>query len=253
MLCGKCDVPARIRIPESGLIQYRSMKPTAKATMSANSNAGLPTSPAPVKVIRQSILALFLFAAGVIVGYGLRGAGSASGAAGNINGYPTNYGWGPENAKVTIVEFGDFQCPYCQQWHQEVYSQIRTMYGNTIHFIYRDFPLSFHSDAEPAAEAARCAGAQGRFWDYYDLLYRASQGVDASARRTYAQQLNLDLSVFDQCVQSGRFADAVRQDTLDGGSLGVSGTPAFFINGRLISGAQPFSVFRDAIEAALAS
>jgi protein-disulfide isomerase len=211
------------------------------------------TSTAPATIIRQAILGVFLFAVGVLVGYKAHDAWGASGGTGNITGYATNFAWGPENAKVTMVEFGDFQCPYCQQWHQEVYGRIQAAYGNSIRFIYRDFPLSFHADAEPAAEAARCAGDQGRFWDYYNLLYQAPLGVDASARRTYAQRLSLNLTSFENCVQSGKFAGEVSQDTLDGAAIGVSGTPAFFINGRLISGAQPFAVFQQAIDAALAS
>jgi protein-disulfide isomerase len=211
-----------------------------------------------VKPIRQIILGILIFAAGLVVGYKIHEAGSSSateqsGTAGNIVGYATNYSWGPDGAKVTMVEFGDFECPYCQQWHQDVYGKIQAAYGNSIHFIYRDFPLSFHADAEPAAEAARCAGEQGRFWDYYNMLYQAPLGVDAAARRTYAQRLSLNVDSVDRCVQSGRFADEVRQDILDGTSLGVSGTPAFFVNGRLISGAQPFEVFKRAIDAALAS
>jgi protein-disulfide isomerase len=216
------------------------------------------TAPVPAWPIRQVILGIFLFAAGIVIGYKARDvwqapAADRAGAVIDVTGSANNYSWGDASAKVTMVEFGDFQCPYCQQWHQEVYGQIQAEYGDKIRFIYRDFPLPFHADAEPAAEAARCAGDQGRFWEYYNLLYLAPQGVDAAARRTYAQRIGLNLSAFDNCTQSGRFAEAVRQDALDGTSAGVNGTPAFFINGRLISGAQPFVVFKQAIDAALAS
>jgi protein-disulfide isomerase len=205
--------------------------------------------------IRPFLLGLFLFVSGVLVGYKAHDAWSPSssdsgGAFANLLGDSDDYSWGNPNSKVVMVEFADFECPYCQQWHQMVYPQIKAAYGDSIRYIYRDFPLQFHANAEPAAEAAHCAGAQGRYGDMFELLFQAPLGLDANARRAYAQRIGLDLSAFDACVKDNRFASEIQADLQSATAAGVSGTPAFFINGRLISGAQPFTVFQQAIEAA---
>jgi protein-disulfide isomerase len=220
--------------------------------------------PAASWPVRPVILGVLIFVAGVLAGYEVHDAWGASAvspyaladtgviAGAEINGDASNYSWGNPDAKVTMVEFGDFQCTFCRQWHQQVYPQLKLAYANSIRFIYRDLPLDFHADAEPAAEAARCAGEQGHFWDYFEALYNAPNGIDTDSRRGFAQKLGLNLTTFDQCVQSGRFATNVRLDTSDAVSHGVNGTPAFFINGRMIAGALPFAEFQKALDAALA-
>lgn len=158
--------------------------------------------------------------------------------------------FGPQDARVVIVEFSDFQCPYCAKAKPTV-SQIKETYPNDVRFVYRDYPLSFHQNAQKAAEASECADEQGKFWQYHDLLFDkqgewSSGGV--SKFKDYARDLGLNTKDFDQCLDSGQMAEEVKQDFADGQSAGVNGTPAFFVNGEMISGAQPFSVFQEKIE-----
>jgi protein-disulfide isomerase len=122
-----------------------------------------------------------------------------------------------------------------------------------VKFVERDYPLppSMHPDAQKAAEATECADDQGKFWEYQDLLYANQSALDVDSLKGYAAQLGLDTATFDQCLDTGKQTAEWQKDQQDGDSYGVSGTPAFFINGRLVSGAQPFSVFQQVIDAAL--
>ena len=162
---------------------------------------------------------------------------------------------GDINAPVTIVEFSDFECPFCGKYSDESYSLIVENYVNTgkVKYVFRDFPLSFHPNAQKAAEAAECAGEQGRFWDMHDYLFENQDYLAVENLKGYAKDLDLDTEEFNDCLDSGRMAEEVENDLLEGQSYGVSGTPGFFINGKLISGAQPYSVFEQEIEAALAA
>jgi len=109
--------------------------------------------------------------------------------------------------------------------------------------VFRDYPLQFHDNAQIAAEAAQCAHAQGKFWEYHDILFENQKALASANLKDYAKRLNLDSKKFDECLDSGEFTDAVKQDFTDGAKVGVKGTPAFFINGRFISGAQPYAAF----------
>ncbi|MEW5896813.1 MAG: DsbA family protein [Nanoarchaeota archaeon] len=157
---------------------------------------------------------------------------------------------GDKNAPVTIVEFSDYQCPFCQKFYTETFPQIEEKYIKTgkVKFVYRDFPLNFHQNAQKAAEAAECAGEQGKYYEMHNKLFE--EGVDGGidAFKQYAQDLKLDIAKFNQCLDSGKMKTEVQKDLQDGQSLGVSGTPAFFINGKEVVGAQPFSVFGQIIE-----
>lgn len=159
---------------------------------------------------------------------------------------------GNDQAKVVIIEFSDFQCPYCARATATV-KQIEKTYGDKIKFVYRDFPLSFHKNALKAAQAAECADDQGKFWEYHDLLFekqaewRESEEVNKIFKK-YGKDLNLNSKEFDKCLDSEKYKDEVLKDQKDGQAAGVEGTPAFFVNGRLISGAQPFSVFQKVID-----
>jgi protein-disulfide isomerase len=160
---------------------------------------------------------------------------------------------GPKDAKVVIIEFSDFQCPFCSKAESTV-KQILAEYEGKVRFVYRDYPLSFHQFAQKAAEAAECADEQGKFWEYHDLLFDkqnewSSNGV--LSFKQYAKDIGLDSQKFDQCLDSGQMASEVKKDFSDGQSYGVNGTPAFFVNGEMISGAQPFSVFKQKIDALL--
>lgn len=160
---------------------------------------------------------------------------------------------GSESAPVTIIEFSDYECPFCARFYSETSSKIDEEYVKTgkVKYVYRDFPLSFHPHARKAAEASECADEQGKFWEYHDMLFEnqnewAKSGT--SVFKEYAGRLGLDQGAFDACLDSGQMAEEVKKDIADGVAYGVTGTPAFFINGEMISGAQPFEVFRKVIE-----
>lgn len=160
---------------------------------------------------------------------------------------------GPEDAAVTVIEFSDFQCPFCSRFYAQTLPQLNENYGDRIRFVFRDFPLtSIHPFAQKAAEAAECADDQDAFWGYHDLLFENQSALDIDSLKGYASSLELDTATFDECLDSGKYAAEVEKDVQDGVAAGVRGTPAFFINGRLISGAQPYQVFEAAIEAAFA-
>ena len=160
---------------------------------------------------------------------------------------------GPENAPITIIEFSDFECPYCRRWHQEVYSRLLENYPDQVRIVYRDFPLdSIHPNATPAALAANCAFEQNAFWEYHDQLFGNALGLNAAAYQQYAQDLNLDMASFNECVESDRYLDEVRADLEWASNLGVQSTPTFFINGIALVGAQPYEVFEQVIEKELA-
>jgi protein-disulfide isomerase len=160
---------------------------------------------------------------------------------------------GAEDAPITIVEFSDYECPYCRQWHSEVYSQLIETYGEQIRFVYRDFPLaSIHSNANSAANAANCAHEQGVFWEYHDMLFSMEQGLGNGAYLDYASQLGIDQADFQECLDSGRYRAEVQADFDFAAELGVRSTPTFFINGIAVVGAQPFEIFQQVIERELA-
>lgn len=161
---------------------------------------------------------------------------------------------GDKNAPVTIIEFSDFECPFCARFYENTLPQIIKEYVETgkVKFVYRDFPLSFHRNAQKAAEAAECAGEQGRYYEMHDKLFEegVSGGVDSF--KQYATDLSLDTAKFNDCLDSGKMEAEVQKDFSDGQKAGVSGTPAFFIDGIPLSGAQPFEAFKQVIEAELA-
>ena len=161
---------------------------------------------------------------------------------------------GDATAPVTIVEFSDFQCPFCARFYEQTLGQIESKYINTgkVKLVFRDFPLSFHEEAEPAALAAECAHEQGKFWEYHDLLFENQDQLGKDNYKKWAQEAGLDLPKFTACVESKKYQDEVQEDFTEGQQYGVTGTPGFFINGKLVSGAQPFTVFEQEIEAALA-
>ena len=160
---------------------------------------------------------------------------------------------GDKNAPVTIVEFSDYECPFCEKFYTQTLPQIEENYIKTgkVKLIYRDFPLGFHAQAQKAAEAAECAGEQGKYYEMHNLLFEKGVAGGVSSFKEYAKEIKLDTTKFDQCLDSGKMSSEVQKDAADGGKYGVQGTPAFFINGKLLSGAQPYSVFQQAIEAEL--
>jgi len=153
---------------------------------------------------------------------------------------------GPENAAITIVEFSDFRCPFCAR-AKPTLKQILETYGDKIRFVYRDFPI-LGPQSQKAAEAAECADEQGKFWQYHDLLFANQQTLDIPNLKQYAVDIGLNPSIFNDCLDSGKMASEVEKDFQDGQDYGVSGVPAFFINGILVSGAQPYGAFEQIIE-----
>lgn len=165
-----------------------------------------------------------------------------------------NKGWskGAEQAKVVIIEFSDFQCLFCASV-QLTLDRVMELYGDRVRLIYRHFPLTkIHPYALKAAVAAEAAGNQGKFWEMHDKLYQNQEKLTDDDLRRYAQELGLDIKRFDKDLDSPQLQEKVLKDKEDGLKAGVSGTPAFFINGIYISGNQPFEKFKELIEAELA-
>lgn len=219
---------------------------------------------------------------GLIVGYGLSGltggttaqvaptqvvadapapaAPSAPAPAGDPPSIDDDAVLGDEDAPVTIVEFTDYQCPFCQRHYEQTYGQIKSQYVDTgkVKLVVRDYPLSFHPNAQPAAEAAECAGDQDKYFEMHDKLFGglSAWGNLPDAKPTfeqYAQEIGLDVADYKDCVAKGTHTQEVQQDMADGSAAGISGTPGFWVigpdgKGEMISGAQPFTNFQATID-----
>ncbi len=166
---------------------------------------------------------------------------------------------GPEDAPITIVEFSDYECPYCKRWHSQTFKQLLNMYEGKIRFVYRDFPLnSIHPRAQIAAEAAECADDQGMYWAMHDILFNDQDGWSKASNpldrfKIYALQLNMDADEFLNCIDLGYYTQEVQFDLRAGASYGITGTPAFLINGKLLSGAHPLETFQMVLDRELAA
>lgn len=161
---------------------------------------------------------------------------------------------GKESAKVKIVEFSDFECPFCSRFYSDTLGQIKKEYADNgkIAFYYRHFPLySIHKDAENAALASECAREQGKFVPMHDKIFENQQTITASDLKKYAQSLGLNTSKFNSCLDDKKYKNNVDRDVQLGSQLGVTGTPAFFVNGQRISGAVPFTSFKTVIDSEL--
>lgn len=161
--------------------------------------------------------------------------------------------YGAANAEITIIQFADFECPYCTKWQMEVWPEIKKAFPDQVRLVYRDFPLyGMHNNAESAAEAANCAGEQDAYWEYHNALFVSEYGLGADAFSQYANDLGLDAKKFSECLESDRFINEVKGDYEYATNLGVNSAPTFFINGIPVVGAQPFSVFKQIISKELA-
>ena len=166
-----------------------------------------------------------------------------------------DYSMGDINAPVTILEFSDFQCPYCGVFYEQTLPSLREKYINTgkVRFVYRNFPLiSIHENSLLAAQAAEAAGEQGKYWEMHDLLYSNQTALAPKDLTKYASSLGLDMNKFTSALESGKFIEKINKDIADGTSYGINGTPAFFINGIKIVGSQPFANFEKIIDSELA-
>jgi len=158
---------------------------------------------------------------------------------------------GSPTAPVVIVEYGDFECPFCGRLFEGAVKKIKDTYVKTgkVQLVYRHFPLNaIHPQAQKAAEASECAGEQGQFWPYHDILYEKKNQLSISNYKVWATELGLNANQFNNCLDSDKYAGEVSDDLEEGTILGVNGTPATFVNGRLVAGAQPFSAFEIIIE-----
>jgi len=221
-----------------------------------------------------AVVTVFAFTAGILLGYVVWGFDPARGSSGAANqagvpvveapvedqpqfirydvasdGYPS---LGPEDAPITIVEFSDYQCPYCKRWHEQVYQSLLNEYPGQIRFVYRHLPLtSIHPEAFPAAEAAMCAGEQNAYWQFHDRLF-GGDTLGSDLYTQYAQELGLDMASFEACVTEHKYQEAVQTDLDFAVDLGARSTPTFFINGLAVVGAQPLDVFKQVIDKELA-
>jgi protein-disulfide isomerase len=159
---------------------------------------------------------------------------------------------GAKDAPITIVEFSDFQCPFCGR-AEPTLKQVREKYGDKVRLVYMDFPLSIHDHSIDAASAGRCAGEQGKFWEFHDAMFADQSKLKPDDLKAEAKKLGLDTAKFDQCFDTGKYKPAIESDMAQGHDLGIDGTPAFYVNGRPLSGAQPFQRFQETIDEELAA
>jgi protein-disulfide isomerase len=167
---------------------------------------------------------------------------------------------GQQDAPITLIEFSDYQCPFCQRFFQTTLPTLKAEYINTgkLRYVFRDFPLdSIHPQARKAAEAAHCAGEQGKYWEMHHLLFQNQRALQVEDFERYALKLNLDDAAFEACLEQGKYATKVEKNYADGSAVGITGTPGFFIGktgangtieGTFIRGAQPIVAFRQVID-----
>lgn len=154
---------------------------------------------------------------------------------------------GAADAPVTIIEFSDFHCAFCGRFAAETLDPLLKNYDGKVRLVYRDYPFQT-SGSVVAALAGQCMNEQGKFWEFHDLTFKNQQALTREQFITYAQQLGVDVASFTTCLDSQKYMDKVKKDVADAQTLGVNGTPAFFVNGRFISGAQPYTVFASYID-----
>jgi protein-disulfide isomerase len=173
---------------------------------------------------------------------------------------------GRATARVVIIEFSDYQCPFCGRYFKDTLPQLRTDYVETgkVKYVFRDLPLPFHKQAFKAAEAAHCAGEEGKFWEMHDLLYQNQTALAPEQLVEHAKGLGLKEAAFQQCLDSGKFSEEIKRDIADAGAVGISGTPTFLVgivqpaDGRVkvmkkLVGAKPYAEFKAAVDGLLAT
>jgi protein-disulfide isomerase len=166
---------------------------------------------------------------------------------------------GKPDAPITLIEFSDYQCPFCQRFVRNTLPALKTDYVDTgkVRYVFRDFPLAMHRQARKAAEAAHCAGEQGKYWEMHDVIFSNQQALKVEDLKEHASSLDLEPTAFNNCLEQGKYAAEIDKDFADGSAAGVTGTPSFFIGktspngtieGTLIRGAQPITAFRQVID-----
>src|SRR5580704_8394585 len=162
-----------------------------------------------------------------------------------------SYVQGTKSSPVTLVEFADYECPYCQKITPEL-QKLEKEYGDRLAVVYKDFPLPMHRTSEKAAEGARCAGEQGKFWEYHDVLFYSKQ-LQVAELKAHARVLKLDGDRFDKCLDDGTETATVKSSLEEAQKLGLTGTPSFFVNGHFFSGAADYTVLKEMVDLELAS
>lgn len=157
---------------------------------------------------------------------------------------------GTKGAPVTIVEFSDYQCPFCGRARPTINKVLET-YPKEVLYVFKDFPLSFHKDAQKAHEAAHCAADQDKYWEMNKELFANQKAISVDDLKKSAKKIGLNMDKFDKCLDEGAYAGMVMESVQEGSAAGVTGTPAFFVNGIMISGARPFADFKEAIDSEL--
>jgi protein-disulfide isomerase len=239
--------------PNSKKVSENSLRrPRKNTTVDAQALPAVPkTSTSPILILLIPLVFILGLGAGYLIWGSHAGASVNSGFVLNLA--EDDPSIGPANAPVTIVEFSDYQCPYCKNWYDETFNRLLTEYAGKIRFVYRDFPLySIHPGAEPAAEAADCAQDQNAYWKYHDALFSGKYDLTSEGFQKYAAELGLDTNAFANCLSSQKYRNEVSKDSQDGASFGVTGTPTFFINGFQLVGAQPYEAFKQVIDQILA-
>jgi protein-disulfide isomerase len=229
-----------------------------------------------------AVLVVLAFAVGILIGFVVWGRTPATPVAAaappvvatptleevsyeiSTEGFPSI---GPADAPITIVEFSDYQCPYCTRWHEDTYQPLFSAYPGKIRLVYRNYPLSFHQNAMMGAEAALCAGDQGQYWAMHDKLFSENDQMnnpegttlDADTYVQWATDIGLDGPSFKDCLSTEKYKPQIQQDVAyadslptENGEAAVGGTPTFFINGHRLVGAYPLSTFQQIIDADLA-
>lgn len=199
----------------------------------------------------------YLISKGELTGGALDQTGNKTGDVAKITDRPDQPFIGSQSAPITMYEFGDFQCPFCQNFFKNTLPELKTKYIDTgkIKLVFKHFPLSIHINAQISAEAAECANRQGGFEAYHDILYAKGQGdgtgLDTASLKKYAGQIGLNINNFNKCLDNHETKTIVAGDESVGISVSVDGTPTFFIEGKSIKGAQPLSVFEQVIDSVL--
>lgn len=250
-------------VPEGGKDQsFTNEKQSSNGNLIENSHAEKDEYITIKRSHFTVALVLIAFAGGMAVGYQMWGRGSpppnvlVSQATNSqesvrfdipVDNQPFI---GPEDAPIVLVEFSDFNCPYCRKWHQETFKPLLESYPGQILFVYRDYPI-LSQESVLAAQAAACANEQDAYWEYHNALFSKKYELGSKAYEAYAVELGLNAQELMGCVESGRYEDEIAIDTQFATSLGITGTPTFFINGIPLVGAQSLSKFIQIIDAEL--
>jgi protein-disulfide isomerase len=245
----KNNIPPQLKLAVQGLKDSTSIKGAKEGTILVGEGAAAK----PVTFVASSDLKMVVF--GDIVDTSVDPSKAVM-AKINLKDEPCN---GPKDAKVTIVEYSDFQCPFCKRGYDTIEQNVLKDYKDKVKFCFKSFPLSFHPWAQPAAIAAECAKMQNAdaYWKLYHSFFENQQALNPQNVKDkateYLKDTKIDMAKWNDCFDNKKSLDRVNAQQTEGGGLGVTGTPAFFVNGRMLVGAQPYEKFKDVIDDELAA